>query len=130
MEWQIGDVTITQFVDIETLGGTAFILPQATPDAVRSTGWLRCLTPQSSDSVGKGGTYRRAKNFDAPAAFALAFAHPTGRLHSAATAGFLSGRPRRSHTSTSAAARPSISASVCQGDGVMRSRSVPLGTVG
>jgi glyoxylase-like metal-dependent hydrolase (beta-lactamase superfamily II) len=50
MKWQIGDVTITQFVETDTLGGTAFILPQATPDAVRGIEWLR---PQFADENGR-----------------------------------------------------------------------------
>jgi glyoxylase-like metal-dependent hydrolase (beta-lactamase superfamily II) len=50
MKWQIGDVTITRFVEIETSGGTAFILPQATPAAVRPIAWLR---PQFADETGR-----------------------------------------------------------------------------
>ncbi len=50
--------------------------------------------------------------------------------YSAASARFFNGRPSCSHTSTSAAASASINASVWNGDGVMRSRSVPFGTVG
>jgi glyoxylase-like metal-dependent hydrolase (beta-lactamase superfamily II) len=50
MKWQIGDVTITQFIELDTLGGTAFLLPQATPDAVRGIEWLR---PQFADEKGR-----------------------------------------------------------------------------
>ena len=40
MMWHIGDVTITQFVEIETYGGKEYILPQATPEALRRLAWL------------------------------------------------------------------------------------------
>jgi glyoxylase-like metal-dependent hydrolase (beta-lactamase superfamily II) len=50
MKWQIGDVTITQFVEIDTLGGKAYILPQATPKALREIGWL---CPQFADDTGR-----------------------------------------------------------------------------
>ena len=50
--------------------------------------------------------------------------------YSAAMACWPSGRPRLSHTSTRATASASISASSWNGFGVMRSRSVPFGTVG
>jgi hypothetical protein len=33
-------VTITQFVEIETYGGKEYILPQATPEALRRLAWL------------------------------------------------------------------------------------------
>ena len=32
-QWQIGDVKITRVVEIESLGGSRFILPDATQDA-------------------------------------------------------------------------------------------------
>ncbi|MBL4740903.1 MAG: MBL fold metallo-hydrolase [Sneathiella sp.] len=38
--WQIGDVKITRVVEMETVGGTRFILPDATPDAVLPIKWL------------------------------------------------------------------------------------------
>jgi glyoxylase-like metal-dependent hydrolase (beta-lactamase superfamily II) len=50
MKWRIGDVTVTQFVELDTLGGTAFLLPQATRDAVRGIEWLR---PQFADEQGR-----------------------------------------------------------------------------
>ncbi|MCB1693650.1 MAG: MBL fold metallo-hydrolase [Pseudomonadales bacterium] len=34
MQWQIGDVKITRVVELEIPGGTRFLLPQATPEAV------------------------------------------------------------------------------------------------
>lgn len=49
MKWQVGDVTITQFVEIDTLGGKAYILPQATPEALSEIPWLR---PQFADERG------------------------------------------------------------------------------
>jgi len=50
--------------------------------------------------------------------------------HSAASGWCRSGNSRRPQTSTSASASASISASSWYGVGVMRSRSVPQGTVG
>lgn len=38
--WQIGDVTITRVVEVEAMGGTRFILPQATPEAVQPLDWM------------------------------------------------------------------------------------------
>ena len=40
MKWKVGAVTISKIVEIEGAGGTKFILPQATPDAVREMDWL------------------------------------------------------------------------------------------
>ncbi len=31
MKWQIGDVTVTKIVEIETTGGSRFILPARSP---------------------------------------------------------------------------------------------------
>lgn len=39
--WQIGDVKITRIVEMEVAGGSKFILPDATPEAVRPIEWLR-----------------------------------------------------------------------------------------
>jgi glyoxylase-like metal-dependent hydrolase (beta-lactamase superfamily II) len=50
MKWQIGDVTITRFVEIDVLGGKPFFLPQATPDALREISWLY---PQFADAKGR-----------------------------------------------------------------------------
>ena len=50
MKWQIGDVAITQFVEIDTLGGKEYILPQATPEALREIKWLR---PNFADQEGR-----------------------------------------------------------------------------
>ena len=38
--WRIGDVTITKIVELEMTGGTRFILPQATREAVLPIEWL------------------------------------------------------------------------------------------
>ncbi len=40
MKWKVGAVTITKVVEVEGAGGTKFILPQASPDAVREMDWL------------------------------------------------------------------------------------------
>jgi glyoxylase-like metal-dependent hydrolase (beta-lactamase superfamily II) len=40
LSWRVGDVTITRIVELETTGGTRFLLPQATYDAVREIPWL------------------------------------------------------------------------------------------
>ena len=39
--WQIGDVKITRVVEIESLGGSRFILPDATRDACLPYGWMQ-----------------------------------------------------------------------------------------
>jgi glyoxylase-like metal-dependent hydrolase (beta-lactamase superfamily II) len=48
--WKIGDVTVTKIVELESLGGMSFILPQAQPDAVRHLSWLK---PHFMDDAGK-----------------------------------------------------------------------------
>ena len=50
MRRTIGNVTITQIIELETTGGTRFILPQAKPDDVLQLPWL---TPHFADSAGK-----------------------------------------------------------------------------
>jgi hypothetical protein len=35
MQWKIGDVTVTKIVEIESVGRTKFILPQATPEEIQ-----------------------------------------------------------------------------------------------
>jgi glyoxylase-like metal-dependent hydrolase (beta-lactamase superfamily II) len=49
LKWQVGDVTITRIVEMETVGGTRFLLPQATYDAVREIEWLQ---PHFAHEVG------------------------------------------------------------------------------
>jgi len=39
--WQIGDVKITRIVEMEVAGGSKFILPDATPEAVKPIEWLQ-----------------------------------------------------------------------------------------
>jgi glyoxylase-like metal-dependent hydrolase (beta-lactamase superfamily II) len=41
MKWVVGDVTITKVVELEMTGGSRFLLPQATPEAVLPIAWLR-----------------------------------------------------------------------------------------
>ena len=50
LKWQVGDVTITRIVEMETVGGTRFLLPQATYDAIREIEWLQ---PHFANEVGK-----------------------------------------------------------------------------
>lgn len=50
LQWRIGDVTVTRIVEIESLGGSRFILPDATPEAVRDIPWL---VPHFADEAGK-----------------------------------------------------------------------------
>ena len=40
-QWQIGDVKITRVVEIESLGGSRFILPDATRDACLPFTWMQ-----------------------------------------------------------------------------------------
>lgn len=50
MKWRIGDVTVTKIVEIETTGGSRFILPDATPEAIRPISWL---IPHFADESGR-----------------------------------------------------------------------------
>ncbi|HSR79712.1 MAG TPA: MBL fold metallo-hydrolase, partial [Hyphomicrobiaceae bacterium] len=50
MRWQIGDVTVTKIVELETTGGSRFILPQATREAVLPISWL---IPHFADADGR-----------------------------------------------------------------------------
>ena len=38
--WQIGDVRITKVLELEATGGSRFILPQATREAVQPIDWM------------------------------------------------------------------------------------------
>jgi len=40
-QWKVGEVTVTKIVEYEATGGSRFILPQATPEAVRDIAWLK-----------------------------------------------------------------------------------------
>jgi glyoxylase-like metal-dependent hydrolase (beta-lactamase superfamily II) len=50
LKWTIGDVTVTRIVEIETAGGTRFLLPDATREAVREIDWL---APHFADETGR-----------------------------------------------------------------------------
>lgn len=41
MQWQIGEIKITRVVELEAVGGTRFILPDATREACRDLDWMR-----------------------------------------------------------------------------------------
>ncbi len=40
MSWQVGRVKITKVVELETVGRTRFILPQASPEEIQRLDWL------------------------------------------------------------------------------------------
>ena len=40
-QWKIGDVTIAKAVELEATGGSRFLLPQATPEAIEPIAWPR-----------------------------------------------------------------------------------------
>jgi hypothetical protein len=48
MRWRIGDVTVTKIVELEVTGGSRFILPQATPEAVLPIDWMRPHLPTNA----------------------------------------------------------------------------------
>ncbi len=50
MRWQIGQVTVTKIVELESTGGSRFLLPQATPEEVRPIEWL---VPDFADENGR-----------------------------------------------------------------------------
>src|SRR6202522_2892864 len=50
LTWRIGDVTLTRSVELEVTGGSRFILPDATRDAVLPIDWLR---PHFADEDGR-----------------------------------------------------------------------------
>ncbi len=50
LSWRIGDVTVTRIVELEVTGGSRFILPDATRDAVLPIAWLR---PHFADEEGR-----------------------------------------------------------------------------
>ncbi|MEK9775056.1 MAG: MBL fold metallo-hydrolase [Quisquiliibacterium sp.] len=41
LTWKVGDVTITKIVEMESVGGSRFILPQATREAVAHLEWMK-----------------------------------------------------------------------------------------
>jgi glyoxylase-like metal-dependent hydrolase (beta-lactamase superfamily II) len=50
LRWTIGDVTVTKIVELEVTGGSRFLLPQATPEAVLPMTWLQ---PHFADENGR-----------------------------------------------------------------------------
>lgn len=50
LKWRVGEVTVTRIVELDSIGGSRFILPQATPEAVLGIPWLR---PHFIDADGK-----------------------------------------------------------------------------
>ncbi len=50
LTWRIGDVTVTRVPELEVTGGSRFLLPDATPEAVRSIPWL---CPHFADETGR-----------------------------------------------------------------------------
>ena len=50
MKWRVGDVTVTKIVELEVTGGSRFILPQATREAVLPIAWLQ---PDFADEAGR-----------------------------------------------------------------------------
>ena len=49
-KWKVGDVTITKIVELEATGGSKFLLPQATPEAVEPYAWMK---PHFVDEEGR-----------------------------------------------------------------------------
>jgi glyoxylase-like metal-dependent hydrolase (beta-lactamase superfamily II) len=49
-QWRIGDVTVTKVVELEVTGGSRFLLPQATPEAIKPIAWLQ---PHFADENGR-----------------------------------------------------------------------------
>lgn len=62
-KWQVGDVSITKIVEMETVGGASWILPDATPEAVRDIEWLK---PEFMDDEGELKFSVHALVVDAP----------------------------------------------------------------
>jgi glyoxylase-like metal-dependent hydrolase (beta-lactamase superfamily II) len=50
MKWRIGEVIVTKIVELEVTGGSRFILPQATPEAILPISWLQ---PDFADERGR-----------------------------------------------------------------------------
>jgi glyoxylase-like metal-dependent hydrolase (beta-lactamase superfamily II) len=50
MRWRVGRVTITKIVELEVTGGSRFLLPQATREAVLPIAWLQ---PDFADAEGR-----------------------------------------------------------------------------
>src|SRR6266513_3281019 len=50
MQWNVGALAVTQVVELETVGGTRFILPQASREEIREIAWLY---PHFADENGR-----------------------------------------------------------------------------
>ena len=50
IRWRVGHVTVTKVTEIEATGGSRFILPAATPEAIRRHPWL---FPHFADETGR-----------------------------------------------------------------------------
>lgn len=50
LKWRVGEVTVTKIVELEAVGGSRFILPQATREVVREIAWL---APHFADEEGR-----------------------------------------------------------------------------
>jgi glyoxylase-like metal-dependent hydrolase (beta-lactamase superfamily II) len=50
MQWKIGDVKVTKIVELESVGRTKFVLPQATPEEIKKLAWL---APDFADAEGR-----------------------------------------------------------------------------
>jgi glyoxylase-like metal-dependent hydrolase (beta-lactamase superfamily II) len=48
--WQVGGVLVTRIVELETTGGTRFILPDASPEACAAMAWMQ---PHFANAAGK-----------------------------------------------------------------------------
>ncbi|CAE8662431.1 unnamed protein product [Polarella glacialis] len=48
--WQVGDCKVTRIIEMETIGGQTWIMPQATKEVVRSVDWL---CPHFADKEGR-----------------------------------------------------------------------------
>ena len=50
MHWKIGAVTISKVLELEVTGGSRFLLPDASPEAVRPMQWM---VPHFATAEGK-----------------------------------------------------------------------------
>ncbi len=50
MQWQVGQVRITKVVELESTGGSRFLLPQATPEEIQRIDWM---APHFADERGR-----------------------------------------------------------------------------
>jgi hypothetical protein len=61
IKWRIGEVTVTKIVELEVTGGSRFILPQATREAVLPIGWLQPDFAEPADRRGHLPRQRQGK---------------------------------------------------------------------